>query len=184
MESLARALQVDAAPQGRKVKGKVPDMQAKQGYSRAQIALHWAIAGLVIANYVVSEGMGDALDARIEGGTVGGGPSAFHVWAGVAVLVLVLARLGLRLTRGAPEAAGEGLMGLAARAAHGGLYLLMLAVPVLGAITWFGRFDPTGEPHALAANLLMGLAALHALAAIFHHYVLKDGLIRRMMRAG
>ena len=32
------------------------------GYTRAQIAIHWAVAVLIIANYFISEGMGDVLD--------------------------------------------------------------------------------------------------------------------------
>ena len=58
----------------------------------------------------------------------------------------------------------------------------MLAVPALGAISWFGGIDATAEPHALLANVLMVLAGAHALMALYHQYVLKDDLLGRMTR--
>lgn len=159
-------------------------MQASRVYSGAQIALHWMIALLIGANYLISEGMGDALDARLEGGVAQGFTPNFHVWAGSAVLVLALVRLGMRLGRGAPQAAGEGLLHRVAGVMHWALYALMIAVPALGAITWFGGIDATGDLHVLAMNLLMALVLAHAAAALFHHYFLKDGLMTRMLRAG
>lgn len=159
-------------------------MQTKGYYSGAQIALHWAIALLIVANYFISDGMGDAFDASLEGRVVGGFVPSFHVYAGVVVLVLALIRLGLRLVRGAPEAAGAGLMDKLAGLAHWALYALMVGVPALGAITWFGGIEATADLHVLAMDAMMLLILVHAGAAIFHHYVLKDGLLRRMTRAG
>jgi len=37
--------------------------------------------------------------------------------------------------------------------------------------------------HGLAANALIALALLHAAAALFHHFVLRDGVLRRMIPA-
>lgn len=160
-------------------------MATRDGYSKAQIGLHWLTAALVGFNYLYSEGMGDALDARLEGGTeptLGIIPNV-HVWVGIAVIVLVLVRLGLRLVQGHPAAAGTGLTALAATWGHRLLYLLLLAVPALGAVTWFGGIDATGEPHAFMANVILVLAGLHALVALFHQFVLKDGSLTRMLRA-
>ena len=38
------------------------------------------------------------------------------------------------------------------------------------------------ELHGSFANFLLLLAGLHALAALVHHYVLRDGVLRRMLR--
>ncbi len=149
-----------------------------------QIGLHWAVALLVIFNYLYSDGMGAALDSRLNGTT----PEALklnpdiHVWVGLAVLALVLLRLVMRLMRGVPAPSGSGLQQSLAEWVHRLLYALMLAAPVLGALTWFGQIDMFGEPHALIANVLMLLAAGHALIAIGHHVFLKDGLLFRMIR--
>ena len=126
--------------------------------------------------------MGEALDARLAGQAVTGFTPAWHVWAGSALLVLVLVRLALRLATGAPEFTGpQGLMERAAAAGHWLLYALMLAVPALGAAGWFLKLDNMAELHVLVMNLLMVVIAGHAGMAIFHHYVLKDGLLKRMV---
>lgn len=161
-------------------------MSTTTGYSPLQIALHWGVALGVLFNYIVSEGMEDAFDAAVEGEAMaepaGFGIPGLHVWVGVAVLALVVIRLLVRMTQGAPETE-PGLAGAAAHWGHRALYLLMLAVPALGAISWFGGIDATAEPHALLANVLMVLAGAHALMALYHQYVLKDGLLARMTRS-
>ena len=131
-------------------------MKTPSGYSGAQIALHWAIAVLILFNYLYSEGMEDAFDARLEGTPVGNldlNPM-IHDWIGVTELALCLIRLGLRLTRGAPEAGGTGRMQQAAIWGHRLLYALMILVPLMGVITWFGRTEATADLHALLRMLL------------------------------
>ena len=156
-------------------------MKVTKGYSGAQIALHWLIAGGVIFNYIVSDGMGRALRQHLAGQEITVDIAGLHVWVGMAVLALVALRIVLRLVRGGPKPEA-GLMGKAASAMHGFLYLLMLAVPAAGAAAWFGGQAAAGDPHALLANVLIAMAGLHALAALFHHYVMKDGVLRRMLR--
>ncbi len=156
-------------------------MKVTTGYSSAQIGLHWLIAGGVLFNYIVSDGMGRALRQNLAGQEITVDIAGLHVWAGVAVLALVGLRIMLRLVRGGPRQE-PGAMGKAASAAHGILYILMLAVPAAGAVAWFGGQSAAGEPHELLANILIAMAGLHALAALFHHYVMKDGTLRRMLR--
>ena len=88
-----------------------------------------------------------------------------------------------------------------AEATHYGLYLLLLTVIVLGIINavvrGYNLFDLVSLPqigdramrkpithwHGLAANLLLALAGLHAAAALFHHYMLRDSVLARMIPA-
>lgn len=156
-------------------------MKRTSGYSGAQIALHWLIALGVVFNYFVSSGMGRALRQHISGEAVTVDIANLHVWIGVAVLVLAALRIVLRLTRGGP-APVPGALGKVGAAVHGILYLLMLAVPAAGALAWFGGVNAAGDAHGLLANLLIIMAGLHAVAGLFHHYALKDGLILRMLR--
>ena len=44
-----------------------------------------------------------------------------------------------------------------------------------------GLIAAVGESHALAANTLLAVAALHGAAALMHHFVWKDGVLRRML---
>jgi cytochrome b561 len=94
-----------------------------------------------------------------------------------------------------------GVLHMVAKATHYGLYLLLLAVVVLGIINAFVRgynlFDLVSLPqigdramrkpithwHGFAANLLLGLAGPHAAAALFHHYIIRDTVLARMVPA-
>lgn len=159
-------------------------MKARSGYSGLQILLHWGTALLVVFNWIYSDGMGRALRVHL-GGTASRPLSIdpdIHVWTGVAVLALVLARLALRAVHGAPPAAGDGWMRSAAVWGHRVLYVLLVATPLLGAAAWFGGVRALGDPHELAANTLLWLAGGHALVALWHHYVLRDRLLARMVR--
>ncbi len=160
-------------------------MTRKTGYSKAQIGLHWAIAALIGVNYIVSDGMGEIFDGTLEGKAPEGWTPVVHVYVGLAVLALVIVRMVVRMRQGAPEAptTGPALLDLAASATHKLLYLLMLLVPVLGAITWFRGMEATADLHVYAMNAMMLLILAHAAAALFHQYVVKDGLLLRMMRA-
>lgn len=156
-------------------------MKVTTGYSRIQIALHWGVALLILFAWLSGEGAEDAMELVEDGGVVGFVP---HVAIGLAILTLVVARVLVRLSRGAPAAPGVpgSLSVKAADWGHRLLYLLMIAVP-LGGISVFFLGLEVGQIHGLAANLLMLVVLGHALMALYHQYVLKDGLLRRMMRA-
>ncbi len=155
-------------------------MHGKTTYSGAQIALHWAIALLIIANCAISQGMPEVFDERLKGAPVSGFMPAFHVYAGLAVLILALIRLALRLVQGAPAPHGTGMADRAAQVVHMALYGLMIAVPAFGALSWFDGVEATADLHVLLMNVMMLMFLAHALAALFHQYVLKDGLLGRM----
>lgn len=151
-------------------------------YSGLQIGLHWAIALGVVFNYIVSDGMPESFDGMLEGKPVEGLVPQLHVWVGMTVLALVVLRIAVRFMQGAPENGGEGVLGLMARLGHLGLYTLMLLVPVFGAVAWFGQTELTADAHVYAMNVLMLLALGHAAMSLFHHFVLRDGLLTRMIR--
>ncbi|MBN8751050.1 Cytochrome b562 [Xylophilus ampelinus] len=160
-------------------------MKTRTGYSGLQILLHWATALLVVFNWFYSDGMGRALRVHLDG-VASTRPSSMnpdiHVWTGLAVLGLVLLRLALRAVQGTPPAVGDGWMRAAATWGHRLLYALLLATPLLGAAAWFGGVKALGDPHELAANALLWLAGAHAAVALWHHYVLHDRVLARMVR--
>jgi cytochrome b561 len=128
-----------------------------------------------------------------------------HRSIGVTVFALVLVRAVWRLINPPPALPGHTgrFVRLASHAGHAALYVLMLAVPVLGMlftwaagrdITFWGLFtlpaligpddnlhDLFENLHALAANAIMILVGVHVAAALMHQYVLKDGLLARML---
>ena len=159
-------------------------MAQKTGYSKAQIGLHWAIAALIGVNYIVSDDMGHSFDATLEGKTPEGLTSTVHIYVGLLVLALVVLRMVVRRLQGAPDAipSDKPLMDMAARLTHKALYILMFVGPALGAFTWFRGVGATADLHVYAINAMMILIGLHAAAALFHQYIIKDGLLMRMLR--
>ncbi|MCG6902928.1 MAG: cytochrome b/b6 domain-containing protein [Rhodobacter sp.] len=154
------------------------------GYSRLQIWLHWLIAILIAATWFTHEDMGRALRTRLDAGATGIEGNTLHVWLGGAAFALVAIRIVVRLVQGAPAAVpgANPLLDQAALWGHRLLYLLMIAAPALGAVAWYGGLKSAGEIHEIAANALVIVALGHAGVAIWHHAVLKDGVLTRMIR--
>jgi cytochrome b561 len=159
-------------------------MATRTGYSGLQIGLHWVIAVLIFGAYFTSDDMGDALRQRLESSATGIDGNTLHVWLGGAVFVLVLLRIVVRLMRGAPGAAPgtSPLMTAAAKWGHRLIYLLMVLVPMGGAVAWYGGVRDVGEMHEVLGNLLMLIVAGHVLAAILHEALARDGTMARMFR--
>ena len=154
----------------------------RERYTGVQIALHWTIAILVVAAYFLAEGMGKLLDEKLAGNYTGGLP--LHVIVGLCVLALVVVRFIVRMMQGAPDAP-DGTTGLHATAREWGhilLYTLLFLVPIGGVLVWFGGIDAIGEYHGLGGKALLIIAGLHALVALWHHYVRGDGTLKRMMK--
>lgn len=155
------------------------------GYSLAQILLHWLIAVLVLFQLVFGESMVAATDAAETGQPLSISDAVFatgHYWVGIAILSLAALRLAIRLRSPSPvPAEANPLLALAARATHWVFYVLLVIVPVSG--LWTVYVDPgVGEFHQLAKPAFIALIALHAGAALFHHLVLRDGTLKRMLR--
>ncbi len=156
-----------------------------KGYSLTQIALHWSIAVLVLVQFINDEAIGAAWRALRRGTEP---PESIlvtaHVYVGIAILALVLWRIVLRLTRGAPRppAHEPRPLQIAAAATHGLLYLLLLTLPVSGLVAWFGDVGTAGEMHELMKTVLMLLVFLHIGGALYQRFVLKTDVVNRMIR--
>ena len=128
----------------------------------------------------------------------------WHFMLGLSVFVLVWLRLGLRLLQPTPiiEPRPVAWQQYLAKVVHGALYALMIAMPIAGwmilsaegdAVPFFGmELPPLTAPdkaaaesledlHELGGKIGYALVGLHALAALFHHYVQKDNTLRRML---
>lgn len=159
----------------------------RTGYSLTQIVLHWTVVVLVIVQYLGHDAMEDAWDAIRDGGT----PSAetlfganMHAAVGVLILVLALARLWLRFTRGAPPVPEETAapLRLVARATHVLLYALIIGLPLGGAAAWFFGVAPAAGVHSLGTKVLFFVAILHALGALYEHFIARTDVLKRMLR--
>ncbi|HTN62811.1 MAG TPA: cytochrome b/b6 domain-containing protein [Devosia sp.] len=154
------------------------------GYAPIQIGLHWLIAALVLFQLLFGESMVTATDAAEEGTAIGATDAilaAAHYWVGISVIVLVGLRLIIRLRAKTPAPdEGNPILALLARLTHWLFYGLLIAVPITGLLTVYVNPD-IGEIHQLAKPAFIILIALHASAALFHHFVLRDGTLKRML---
>lgn len=161
-------------------------MNQPKGYSLSQIRLHWIVAALIAAQYIFKEPIGEAWRAYVDGAAVEFNPLILaHVAGGFLVLMFVIWRLALRLTRGAPKPPEQEKPALkhVAHLTHWTLYALMILMPVTGALAWFGSVEQAAFAHDVLKAPLLILSILHVLAALFHQFVLKTNLIARMKTA-
>ncbi|WP_177213204.1 cytochrome b [Celeribacter neptunius] len=157
-------------------------MKISESYSGLQKLLHWAVVLTFAFNYVVSDGMGKALRAFNETGVNDSTTAKLHVIVGIATLVLMVIRIIVRLIQGAPEMppAPHPMMEKAAHLVHFGLYAAMLLTPMAGGAAWFLGIHIAGDAHEVLVNLTILLIVAHVAAALYHQFILKDGLLKRM----
>jgi cytochrome b561 len=162
---------------------KACTMSQPTGYSRLQIRLHWIIFGLLVLQFAFHEWIAGAWDAYLDGESVAFHPLvAAHVIGGFTILVLALWRLRVRMTRGAPPPPkGDApALELLAKSVHIALYVALIAMPIGGAVAWFGGVELAAEGHELMKFVLLSLFGLHLAGTLFHQFVRKDNLIDRM----
>ena len=124
-----------------------------------------------------------------------------HMTFGLAIGVLLLVRLAARLSTEHPPRArtGNDVLDRIGIWTHWLFYVLIAGMVLTGLAMAFGAglfpivFGGAAETlppelaklpqraaHGLIASALVGLIVLHFAAALYHHFVLKDGLLRRM----
>lgn len=170
-------------------------------YSTASVALHWLMLVLIIAVYSAIE----LREFYPRGSAPREAMKTWHFMLGLSVFVLVWLRILARLvTRSPAPLAQPAWRSVTAKLTHLALYGLMIAMPLAGwtilsaegdAVPFFGlTLPPLTAPneafaeqvegwHELGGTIGYWLIGLHAAASLFHHYVLRDGLLFRMLPA-
>ena len=163
-------------------------------------ALHWLMAGLIVLAWTVIELKGLFPRGSSNRALV----TSLHVQLGLAVAAFLAVRIPWRLAHPvapAPTRAPAWTERIAA-ATKLGFYLLMLLMPVLGIATAQARGDAVAflgfalpdlfgwladqkralkELHEVLGNALIALAGVHGGAALWHHFVLRDATLERML---
>ncbi len=169
-------------------------------YQYWQIRLHWLTLLLLIIVYSTIELRGLATRGSWQGKTL----IVTHFSCGVLVFAVMCARLLLRFRYPAPPVTPplKQWQHLLSSLAHKLLYLLFLLLPVLGVCSRYVRgqqwlmfgipMPVTAHPdftlsrqiinwHETLANAGYWLIGIHALAALVHHFLLRDDTLIRMM---
>lgn len=164
--------------------------------------LHWITVALIVVVYLLAEFRGYL---PREGGQRALAMQ-WHMFLGLFVLLLVLPRIGLRLAQPAPPILPPParLLHWAALATHLLLYAFLIVQPILGLITaqsaeravvipltdWalpalVGRdndlHETAEELHEWLGTAFYFVIGLHAAAALWHHFVVRDNTLRRMV---
>lgn len=160
------------------------EAQARRGYSSLQIAFHWTVVALVLANWLIGDAMSEVFEARLDGAFINQwGPAFVHIAIGLAIFGTMAARLAARLRRPV-KTAGDTKHPLLARLGmmnHWALYAVLLLMPPLGAVAWFGGSEAAGDLHGLLSKLLVALVLLHVGGAVVH-LLLGENIFRRILR--
>ena len=167
-------------------------------YDKVAIGLHWATAVLVVVQMALAQ-MWDLWDRPTHRFM-----AISHMSLGVILTAIIVARIVWRLIPGHQvPPANVGAAAIAAKAVHYLLYLMLAAEAVLGFVlrwsegkpmNFFGLLIPgpfekwsraahhqVGEIHEWNGWAIIAIAFLHALAALYHHYVLRDRVLLRML---
>jgi cytochrome b561 len=169
-------------------------------YGSVSIGLHWLTLLLIAAVYACIELRGNFP----KGSDIREGLKAWHFMLGLSVLVLVAIRAVLHVTDTTPRIDPEPprWQSRMATVMHFALYALMIGMPLLGWLTlsadgkqipFFGLQLPplvgenkvvadwAKEIHEVGGTIGYFLIGLHAAAALYHHYFVRDDTLQRMM---
>ena len=169
-------------------------------YLKTQKIIHWMMAIIIMLDLNVAQKFGgemelwDRLESRVD-----------HAQAGLIVTFLFFLRLFLRYRYGAPALPAEmpNWQVISAKAGHYGLYLLMAMLIITGIlsaiftaepIVVFGLLNLSSEVqngemfslirgiHEFSTNAIILLIIIHIIAALYHHFVIKDRTTINMMK--
>ena len=175
----------------------MPIIGNQNRYGLVAQALHWVTAVLVLWAWLIAGTWGRDDTSPVM---------ALHQTLGFTIFALVLLRLLWRLFDRRPkDPPMPTALALAAKASHWLLYGLLVAIPLTAIVgswleghpiliyggeigPWLAQSRHLGhqilEVHKLLGTSLIWLAGLHAAAAIFHHFFLRDRVLRQMLPVG
>jgi len=181
----------------------------KTRYDGVAMIIHWVTAILMIYMVIFGEDLmkeGEEI-SKLPDPTGATFQPSIHVSIGVTILLLTVIRILWRIGHTAPPypATMKRYEVIASKSLHGLFYLLLIAIPLTGWIT-FGRFSQghqimqqiqvfglftlpqppfsgawAKELHELGSDAAMVLIILHVLAALKHQFVDGDGIFRRIL---
>jgi cytochrome b561 len=169
-------------------------------YRSGAIAFHWAMFVIVVVVGVLGL-LHDSWPKQTQAFWIN-----IHALIGILLFLLLIARFGYRLRHSPPTLPAD--VGAFSRRfsspVHLALYGLMFIIPIFGVVTFiyhgrvfhFSLFDldfgikknpaifgPSEDIHGYLAYALFTLAGLHAIAALWHHFIRRDGVLRRIWPA-
>lgn len=183
--------------------------QTTPRYDTLSSVLHWLTAIIVTIAFILGPGgfgrlMRQGIDPATRSDIV------WHETLGLSVLVLTVLRLlWIAFRPAAPQPPMARWMDVTAKLVRLALWALLLALPITALLALGSEAHPLtllggvrieqmpfiahspiakladwGDVHQFLGDAIMWLAGLHAVAALYHHLVLKDGVLLSMLPGG
>jgi cytochrome b561 len=175
-------------------------MSTRLRYGLVAQAFHWSTVVVVATAYLVGPGSSEQHVYSLASDFT----RRMHETIGISIFAIVLARILWRMIDTAPEAAPmEPWMKYSAKLGHLALYALLIALPLTAVVgAWLeghpltllgaGNFGPilpqahvVGQAvsyvHTILGNVIIWAAGFHAVAALFHHFILRDNVLTSML---
>ena len=170
----------------------------QDSYGLVAKLFHWGMAPLFLGMFVVAYTMMDMAPGDTKWMLYG-----LHKSSGVVLLFLILFRFAWRLAGDVPSLPHT-TAAWQKKAAHANillLYAVMLGMATTGVamsllgghpISVFGLFEMSSpylnkdlakvahSAHGYISWVFIGSFSLHLLGALYHHFILKDGVLKRM----
>jgi cytochrome b561 len=178
----------------------MPSTPAPSRYGAVAQSLHWIIAALIVVQFTLAYTAAD-LPLGVHKLAV----LARHKSFGMTVFMLAIVRVAWRAGHRPPELPADmtSVERALARGTHVALYVLIFVMPLTGwmmssaknySVSWFDlftwpnligknehAFEILRTTHHTLGAILLGVAILHILAALKHHFWNKDDVLRRML---
>lgn len=154
-------------------------------YTSMQITLHWLTAGLILAQFLFNSEIRIAFRGRLaeESTFWPVAPSAlFHMVAGAVILMILLARIFLRLQ--APSHPVPNMippwLHRVATLAHLMLYVAVVTMAMLGILAWLLPSPLLAELHEVGRWAVTLLILAHIGGALFEHYMIGNPVLDKI----
>jgi len=169
------------------------------GYSRSAIFLHWLVALFMVLQFLAAWNLDNH-----EGPGAAGPISNFHASLGLTIAVLALLRLFNRFVNPVPQLPNiPAWQQRSAEAVHIALLILLIVMPIAGVYAALNEgaefrifgvlsLPPLAAPesdlgemghelHEIGGTLLLVLIGIHVAAALYHHVIARDDVLKRML---
>ena len=173
---------------------------SRQRYDAVAQILHWATAILVVAAFIYGPGGSEQRVYSVARDF----DRQIHETLGTSVFVATLLRLAWRAYEGVPaHSPMPSWMRVSSSVVHVALYALLLLLPLtaisgawleghpltlLGSVRmgpWLAEAHSVGSSiatiHTWLGDTILWIAGIHAAAGLYHHFGLRDGVLRSML---
>ena len=153
-------------------------------YSKSQITLQWLVVLFIVPQFLFSDKISKALEARFNGSKVVESPLiSLHILTGFIIFCLACTRFIQHLDnyKHQKDSNINYVIKIIKLINHYTLYFLMLALPITGAIGWFRGIEAFANFHVILKSVFLFLVALHLTSTLYQQLYLRNNVLGKML---